>query len=137
LFRPEVAGYDNAPEVAAVHAEPAQATFRSYCMVEPALRSRRQPRAARQHRFVWRLLGLAAAGFVTGFGFGAALLSADIFGLGTLVAAETSPLFGALLFTGGLGILLMPASLATGLAKPGRAAGSDRHDATVAKGRHP
>lgn len=94
--------------------------------------SQRQ-RPARQRRFIGRILGLAAAGFAAGAALGIGLLSSDSFGLGALVAADSSPLLVAVLFAGGLGLLFMPASLATGLADPRR---SPEPDVTAVKGRH-
>lgn len=91
--------------------------------------------ATRQRRYVRRLLGLAAAGFAAGASLGLALLSADTFALGALVATDASPLLVAALFTGGLGLIFMPASLATGLADPRRSATPDLQDVSIMKGR--
>lgn len=81
-----------------------------------------------------RLLVLAATGFAAGAGLGVALLGADVFGLGALVAADASPLLVAVLFAGGLGLLFMPASVATGIADSPRSAEADLEDLTVTKG---
>ena len=104
-------------------------------MAELAHHSHRSASAAHQRCFVRRLLGLAAAGFAAGAGLGVALLGADSFGLAALVAADASPLLAAALLVGGLGLLFMPASLATGLADPRRSPETEPQDITVTKGR--
>lgn len=95
---------------------------------------RLQQRRFQQHRFVQRVSGLAAAGFAAGAGLAVALLITDSFGLGSLVAADASPQLVALLFAGGLGLLFMPVSLATGLGDPIR---SEDSEITLTKGRRP
>lgn len=71
-------------------------------------------------RAAWPLLNRlakgAAVGFAAGVALAAALLVSDSFGLATLVAGERVPLAVAALFTGGLGVLLAPAGVATALA---------------------
>lgn len=104
-------------------------------MADLARHLRRPERTAHQRCFVRRLLGLAAAGFAAGAGLGVALLGADSFGLAALVAADASPLLAAALLVGGLGLLFMPASLATGLADPRRSPQTDPQDITVTEGR--
>ena len=80
------------------------------------------------------MVGLAAVGFGAGAALGIALLSTDTLGLGALVAADTSPLLVATLFVGSLGLLFMPASLATGLADPRRS--PEKTEIAAVKGRH-
>lgn len=106
-------------------------------MTPPAHRPRTSTSKARQRRFLRRVSGLAATGFAAGAALGAGLLISDSFGLGSLVAADASPHLVALLFAGGLGLLFMPASLATGLADPVRSEAAERPHTPVTKGRRP
>jgi len=71
-----------------------------------------QPR----NSFARQLTGFASAGFLAGGGLGASLLWLDWLDLYTLMMATTQPYPAMLLFVLGLGLLLSPVSLATGLA---------------------